>query len=54
MAKVYKYGQMVQNMRVIGTIIWLMVKASSGMLMVMSTKESGKTIKSMASVSITI
>ena len=49
-----KHGQMEPAMKVIGKIIKLMVKESSGMLMEMSLKENGKMIKQMAMESIPI
>jgi len=42
-----KFGQMVQNMKVSGKIIKLMVKVLSGMFMVMFMRDIGKEIKLM-------
>jgi hypothetical protein len=47
MAMVSKFGQMVQNMRVIGRKTRQMARANSSMQMVMYTKVSGKMIKHM-------
>ena len=43
-----KYGQMGPDMRGTGSTIRHVVRASSGMLMGMSLKENGKTIRLMA------
>lgn len=45
---------MVLNTKVIGIIIWQMVRGNFGMLTVMFMKANGETIKSMDSVFITI
>jgi hypothetical protein len=44
---VFKYGQMVENMKVSGKTVRHVVKASSGMLMGISMKDSGRMIRQM-------
>lgn len=48
MEKELKFGQMEQDMKAFGRKIRLMAKESSGMLMGMYLRESGKTIRLMA------
>ena len=54
MAMVYRYGQMVRDMKVIGDTIKHAGRENFGMSTVTSSKESGKTIKLMVMVSMYI